>query len=179
VLWPGFDSYPSSLRVSAPAASSVTLLGSPITPLKWTNPSATDGRTVGHHTEDRMALSNLLLLRLHRNRRTCYNLAGLGIEDLHYLSMIAIVERTRLRPPAQLFQPLSHLIPAHFASITTFTVWTVDSQEGQQVAHPISLVHDPPRRIRVIRLSGCCVPWGNCSSGRRDVLCHRMRAAFR
>jgi len=54
--------------------------------------------------------------------------------------MVVILERTRLRPPAQLFQPLSHLIPARFASITMFTVWAVDSQEGQQVAGPTSQV---------------------------------------
>jgi hypothetical protein len=45
--------------------------------------------------------------------------------------VILIVERTRLRPPVQLFQPLSHVIPVYFASITTFTVWAVDSQKGQ------------------------------------------------
>src|SRR5208282_6416822 len=99
-------------------------------------------------------LSNLLPLR-QRNRRTCYDFPGLGIEDLHYLSMIPIVERTRLRPPVQLFQPLSHLISARFTRIAMFTVWTVDFQKGQQVA---SQIHDPPRRIRVIRLTGCCVP---------------------
>jgi hypothetical protein len=48
--------------------------------------------------------------------------------------MIAIVWRIRLRPPVQLFQPLSHFIPARFTNIAMFTVWTVDSQEGQQVA---------------------------------------------
>jgi hypothetical protein len=69
--------------------------------------------------------------------------------------MIPVVERTRLRPPVQLFQPLSHLNSVRFASIALFTVWALDSQEGQQVA---SQVHDPPRRIRVFRLTGCCVP---------------------
>jgi hypothetical protein len=64
--------------------------------------------------------------------------------------MIRIGERTRLRPPAQLFQPLLHLNSVLFTSIAKFTVWTVDSQEGQQVA---SQVHDPPRRIRIIRLT--------------------------
>jgi len=80
------------------------------------------------------ALSNLLLLLRQRNRRTCYNFGGLGIEDPHYLFMIPIVERMRLRPPVQFFQPLSHFIPVRFTSIAMFTVWTVDSQEGQQVA---------------------------------------------
>jgi hypothetical protein len=42
----------------------------------------------------------------------------------------------RLRPPIQLFQPLSHLLSVLFRSITTFAVRTVDSQEGQQVALP-------------------------------------------
>jgi hypothetical protein len=75
----------------------------------------------------------LLLLCLQRNRRTYYNFAGLGIEDPRR-SMIPIVERTRLRPPVQFFQPPSHFIPARFTSIATFTVRRVDSQQGQQVA---------------------------------------------
>jgi len=51
--------------------------------------------------------------------------------------MIPIFERTRLRLLGQLFQSLSKLIPGRFASISTmFTVWPVDSQEGQQVADP-------------------------------------------
>src|ERR1017187_5471352 len=64
--------------------------------------------------------------------------------------MISLVGRTCALPPAQLFQPLSHLNSILFTSIAKFTVWTVDSQEGQQVA---SQVHDPPRRIRIIRLT--------------------------
>jgi hypothetical protein len=84
---------------------------------------------------------NLLLLRLQRNRRT-YNFSELGIEDPHCLSMIPIVERTRLCPPAQLVQSLSNLIPRRFTSITTFAVWAVEFQEGQQVA---SQIHDPPQ----------------------------------
>ena len=93
-----------------------------------------------------LASSNPLpLLRLQRNRRACYNFAGLGIEDPHYLSMIPIVKRTRLRPPVQLFQTLSHLNSVLFTSLAMFTVGMVDSQEGQQGA---SQVHDPPRRIR-------------------------------
>ena len=36
--------------------------------------------------------------------------------------------------PTQLFQPLSQLIPGRFANIAMFTVWAVDSQEGQQMA---------------------------------------------
>ena len=96
-----------------------------------------------------MASCNLLLLlRLQRNRRT-YNLAGLGIKD-------PIVERTRLRPPIQFFQPPSHLLSVLFTSIAKFTVWMVDSQEGQQVALQI---HDPPRRgIQSIHTTGSCVP---------------------
>jgi len=95
-----------------------------------------------------LASSNLLLLLRQRNRRA-YNFAGLGIESPHYLSMISTVERTRLRPPAQLVQPLSNLVSARFTSIA-ITVWAVDSQEGQQGA---SQVHDPPRRIQAIRLA--------------------------
>jgi hypothetical protein len=75
------------------------------------------------------ALSNLLLLPRHRNRRT-HNFAGLGIDDLHYLLMIPIVERARLRPPVQFFQPLSSFISASFPSIAKFTVWTVDSRQS-------------------------------------------------
>jgi hypothetical protein len=63
--------------------------------------------------------------------------------------MLLIVERTCPRPPVQLFQPLSHLNSILFTSIAKFTVWTVDSQEGQQVAFQI---HNPPRRIQSIRL---------------------------
>jgi hypothetical protein len=63
--------------------------------------------------------------------------------------MIPLVGRTCARPPAQLFQPLSHLNSILFTSIAKFTVWTVDSQEGQQVA---SQIHDRPRSIQSIRL---------------------------
>jgi hypothetical protein len=61
-----------------------------------------------------------------------------GIGGLYHHSMIPIFERTRLRPLGQLFQSLSKLIPGRCASIPTmFTVWAVNSQEGQQVAdHP-------------------------------------------
>jgi hypothetical protein len=76
--------------------------------------------------------------------RTCHNFTGLGIDDPHYLFMISIVGGMPLRPPAQLFQPLSHLNSIFFTSIAKFTVWTVDSQEGQQVA---SYLHD--------HLAGC------------------------
>ena len=79
------------------------------------------------HTQAPLALSNLFLLR-QRNRRT-YNFAGLGIED-------RIVERTRLRPPAQLFQPLLHLNSVLFTGIAEFTVRMLDSQEGQEEALP-------------------------------------------
>jgi hypothetical protein len=80
-----------------------------------------------------LALSNLLLPLRQRNRRTCYNFAGLGIEDPHYHFMIPIVERMRRRP-VQFFQPLSHLNSVLFTSLAMFTVWPVDSQAGQQVA---------------------------------------------
>ena len=82
----------------------------------------------------RLALTSLLPLVRQRNRRPRYNFAGLGIEDLHNLSMIAIVWRIRLRPPIQLIQPYSHLKPGLFTTFAMFTVRTVDSQEGQQVA---------------------------------------------
>jgi hypothetical protein len=42
--------------------------------------------------------------------------------------------RLRLRPPVQFFQPISQLIPACLTRIAMFTIWTVDSQQGQQVA---------------------------------------------
>jgi hypothetical protein len=76
----------------------------------------------------RLALNSLLRLVRQRNRRPCYNFAGLGIENLHNLS------RIRLRPPIQLVQPFSHLKSGLFTSFAMFTVRTVDSQEGQQVA---------------------------------------------
>lgn len=50
--------------------------------------------------------------------------------------------RNLLRPPVQLFKPLLHLTPARFASLTMRTVWAVNSQAGQQVADPISQVHN-------------------------------------
>jgi hypothetical protein len=56
--------------------------------------------------------------------------------------MISIAVRIRQRPPVQLFQPLSHLNSVLFTSIAGFTIWTVDSQQGQQVA---SQIHDKPR----------------------------------
>ena len=85
-------------------------------------------------------LSRLPLLRLQRSRLTCNNFAGLGIEDRHYL-MIPMVERTWLRPPVQLFQPLSHRIPMRFVNITTFTVWAVESQEGDNREHFMFKTH--------------------------------------
>jgi hypothetical protein len=51
-------------------------------------------------------------------------------------SLIPIFEQTQLRPPAQLVQSLSNLIPRRFTSITTFAVWAVEFHEGQQVALP-------------------------------------------
>jgi hypothetical protein len=90
--------------------------------------------------------------------------------------MIPMVERMRLRPPIQFFQPLSHINSVLFASIAMLTVRLVDSQEGQQAA---SQVHGRPRRI------GARSPherWfstgGNYSSERREALCHTMRESF-
>jgi hypothetical protein len=59
-----------------------------------------------------------------------------------------------------------------------FTVRMVDSQEGQQVALPTWLVHDPPQdRIRVNRLKACAssLKWRELLLGEADVLCHAMR----
>jgi len=58
-------------------------------------------------------------------------LRQLRLGDFHDFFVIRLVERTRRRPPVQLFQAVSHLIPARFMSIAVFTVWAVDSQEGQ------------------------------------------------
>jgi len=80
-----------------------------------------------------MASSNLLLL-LHQRNRRAYNFSGLRIEAPDCHSMIAM--RARLRPPVQLFQPPSHRLSVLFRSITTFAVWAVEFQEGQQVALP-------------------------------------------
>jgi hypothetical protein len=49
-----------------------------------------------------------------------------------------IVRRTRLHPPAQFFQPLSHLEPALFTS-TTFAVRMMDFQQGQQIASQLHI----------------------------------------
>ena len=61
------------------------------------------------------------------------------------------LERMRLRPPVQFLRPLSHLLSAHFTRMAKLAVRMGDSQWGQQVA---SQVHEPPRRIPVIRLKG-------------------------
>jgi len=63
--------------------------------------------------------------------------------------MTYTVERMRLRPSVQFFQPLSRLIAARFANMAMFTVWAVDSQEEQPGAHPTSLIRDPPHGIQV------------------------------
>ena len=80
----------------------------------------------------------LPLLCLQRTGRSCHNFSGLGIEN----HMITTGGRMRLRPPVQLLQTLSHLKSIVFTSIADFTIWTVDSQQGQQVA---SQAHDKPR----------------------------------
>ena len=66
--------------------------------------------------------------------------------------MISIGVRVRQRPPVQLFQPPAHLNSVLFTSIADFTIWTVDSQQGQQVA---SQIHDKPRGMQFIRLRAC------------------------
>jgi hypothetical protein len=81
-----------------------------------------------------LALTSLLHLVRKRRGRACYTFAGLGIEDLHNLGMIPIVERIRRRPPVQLFQTFSHLNPALLPSFAMFAVRRVDSQKGQQIA---------------------------------------------
>src|SRR5271154_3035607 len=60
-----------------------------------------------------------LLPRLQRNRQS-YNFARLGIEASHYFW------RTRLHPPAQFFQPLSHLDSVSLASNAMFAIRLVD-----------------------------------------------------
>lgn len=112
---------------------------------------------VGHGRLEEMLLSdhtsgNLLLLRLQRNRRTCHNVAGLRSEDFH--STFPIVGEIRLRLPTQFFQPLSHLLTARLTSTAMFTIRMVDSQEGQQGAHPHPHVHNPPRWDSWLFVSG-------------------------
>jgi hypothetical protein len=58
-----------------------------------------------------LRLTNLLLLCPHRNRRTCFNFAGFGIEDPHCLFLID--KRMRLRQSVQLFQLPSHTRMCH------------------------------------------------------------------
>ena len=90
--------------------------------------------------------------------------------------MISIGVRIRQRAPVQLFQPLSHLNSVLFTSIADFTIWTVDSQQGQQVA---SQIHNKPQGIQFIRLRACYASsGGNCFSKRRDVLWHTIRVSF-
>jgi hypothetical protein len=59
---------------------------------------------------------------------------GLESKDFHNLAMKFSVERIGLRPPIQICQTFSHVKPALFQSFAACTVWTVDSQKGQQVA---------------------------------------------
>jgi hypothetical protein len=75
---------------------------------------------LGDSQQSPFTLHNLLLLR-QRNRLACYNFVGLGIENPHYLFMIHTVERMRLRPRVQFFQPLSDL-PPRFRTIAMLTV---------------------------------------------------------
>jgi hypothetical protein len=56
-----------------------------------------------------LRLTNLLLLCPHRNRRTCFNFAGFGIEDPHCLFLID--KRMRLRQSVQLFQVSEREVP--------------------------------------------------------------------
>ena len=50
----------------------------------------------------------------------------------------------------QFFKPLAYVLPpVPSTRIAVFTVWTVDSQEGQQVTDPTSQVHNPPPQPRV------------------------------
>ncbi len=121
-----------------------------------------------------MASGNLLLPlpRLQRNRRA-YNFAGLGIEA-------PIVRRGWLRPPVQLFQPLSHLHPRRFTSITTFAVWAVEFQEGQQVALPTWLVHNPTSGFESIasKRAPAASSGGNCTSERRTYYATQRGCGF-
>ena len=91
-----------------------------------------------------LALTSPLPLLRQWNGLACYNFARHGSEDLHNLSLNLLFEQTWLRPPVQLCQPFSHLNPVLFTSFAMFTVWTVDSQKGRQVA---SELHDQPRRV--------------------------------
>ena len=89
--------------------------------------------------------------------------------------MISIGVRMRQRPPVQLFQPLSHLNSVLFTSIAGFTIWTVESQQGQQVA---SQIHDKPRGIQFIRLRACCASSGG-TVFRRGVAYYGTRTGCR
>jgi len=84
--------------------------------------------------------------------------------------MIPIVGGMRERPPIQLFQSLSHLLSVLFTIIATFAVWAVEFQEGQQVAFPTSLVHDPPQDL-VNRLKTCAsnLKWRELVFAEADV----------
>lgn len=120
----------------------------------WVNQSggefsqATSTRTRGTASSGgatQSASSDLLLLR-QQNRRICCILGSIEIEGLYHFSLILVVERSRPGSPVQFFQPLEHLMPAHFPGTAMLAVWTVDSQEGQQVTDSSSRVHDQPRR---------------------------------
>ena len=69
-------------------------------------------------------------------------------------------ETLLLRPPAQFFQPLSHLLTARLTSIAMFTVRLMDSQDGQQGAHPNFQVHYLPLWDSGYLSLECCVSTG-------------------
>jgi hypothetical protein len=93
--------------------------------------------------------------------------------------MTYIVERIRLRPSVQFFQPLSRLIAARFANRAMFTVWAVDSQEEQPGAHPTSLIRDPPHGIQVNSPQGLLrLEWRELIFEAGDVLCDTIGVSF-
>jgi len=93
--------------------------------------------------------------------------------------MTPMLERKRLRPAVQFFQPLSHFIAARFRNMAMLTVRGTDSQDEQQIARPTSLVHNPPHGIQVIRLRECCVSTGGTCSSKKRPRDHAPRCGCR
>jgi hypothetical protein len=101
------------------------------------------------------------------------------MEGLHQLFMIPIVEGMRLRALVQFFQALSHFMPARFTRITMFTVWVVDSQDGQHAAGAASssqpTSQDSGIRLRMV----LCPQLAETSFGEVTRTKKRMSASWR
>jgi hypothetical protein len=96
---------------------------------------------------------------------------GLESRTAKRLSVVCVVKRVRLHSPAQFIQAISHFTPVDFTRTAMFTMRTMDSQQRRKDA---SYLHDDLGGFRLLP-QGVLRPRGNCSSERRDGLCHDYR----